>query len=143
MNNTVGKMVIWSLLAGGCAGDKSPREKCEDLVSVMCDRGVECIPGGSGMHDACVQAADQVISCSATKSVAPGYDHCIDVLHERSCQSLFPVDSESGEQMLVVPAECKSVLLTATATGEVTARTTVLPPGPVAGMIRGATAVAE
>lgn len=128
----------------GCGGDKSPGEKCEDLINLTCDRAVECLPGVSGMHAACVQAVEQAgLSCSATKSVKPSYDRCIDQLNEQSCRMLFPTDPDTGDQTIALPAECSGVLVTQSAAGELdhVVRTNAPPSGPIGGMALRARAV--
>jgi hypothetical protein len=137
-NYMVAKAVVLAVLGCvGCGGDKSPSEKCEDLVNLTCDRAVECLPGVSGMHAACVQAVEQAgLSCSATKSVKPGYDRCIDQLDAQSCQTLFPTDSGTGDRTLELPADCSGVLLTQSAAGEFAhvVRTSPRPSDPIGDM---------
>lgn len=134
-NYMVAKAMVLAVLGCvGCGGDRSPSEKCEDLVNLTCDRAVECLPGASGMHAACVQAVEQAgLSCSATKSVKPGYDRCIDQLNAQSCPVLFPIDPGTGDQMLALPTECSGVLLTQSAAGAFAhvVRTTPRPSGPI------------
>jgi hypothetical protein len=96
----------------GCASDavKSPGEKCDDLVSSICDRIVECIPGASGMHADCVQVAQQDMTCTNTRSVGPTYDRCMDELDAVSCSALFPTDPATGEQTASLPPDCNGVI---------------------------------
>jgi hypothetical protein len=117
MKGTVVVMAVGLLGWVGC-GDKSPAEKCDDLVSLICDRAVDCIAGASGMHAECVHAFDQVMLCENTKSVGPSYDRCLDQLEAQSCQALFPTDPDTGEQTLTLPVDCESVLSTESARGE-------------------------
>jgi hypothetical protein len=76
---------------------QSPVEQCDDLASLTCDLAVACIAGASGMHDACVRAFNQTMSCGTAKSVGPSYDRCMDQLDALSCQILFPRDQATGE----------------------------------------------
>lgn len=117
-NLVMNVMVVVALGCVGC-GDKSPSEKCEDLVDVTCDRIVECITGAAGMHGACVNDFKQVLSCSDIKSVKPSYDRCVDSLNEQSCKTLFPADPMTGEQTVELPDECNGVLSMETMRGEV------------------------
>jgi hypothetical protein len=142
MNDTVGKIVILSLLACGCGGDKSPREKCDDLFSLICDRAVSCIPGASGMHEECMQAFDQTMVCAKTMSVAPGYDHCVDGVEQASCQTLVSVSSSTGEPTIMLPAECNGVM-TGSTRGDLEVHATAPLTGPFADLIRAARAMAE
>jgi len=111
-------MVLAVLCCIGC-GDKSPKEKCADLIDVVCDRGVECIAGAAGMHDECVHAVEGALPCGNIKSVTATYDHCIDLLNEQSCGTLFPTDPATGAQTLKLPAECSGVLSTQSTSGEI------------------------
>jgi hypothetical protein len=111
MKNLVMVTVLVGFGGMGC-GDKSPAEKCQDLVSSVCDRAVECIPGASAMHDDCVRAGEGELSCSATKSVGKSYDECVDLLNQQSCRTLFPTDARSGAIMFDLPEACFGVLST-------------------------------
>jgi len=137
MKNMVARAMVLVVL--GCIGcgdsPRSPAEKCEDLVSLTCDRAVECISWASGMHDACVQAVHQELACGSAKSVGPSYDRCMDQLDELSCQILFPWDQDTGEQALILPADCHGVLSMEAARGEVDPAALVSTP--LAGAIRG------
>jgi hypothetical protein len=119
-NYMVVKVVVLAALGCvGCSSDRSPSEKCEDLVNLTCDRAVDCLAGASGMHAACVQAVGQAgLSCTATKSVTPSYDRCIDQLDEQSCRVLFPIDPNTGHQALELPAECSGVLVMQSTAGD-------------------------
>jgi hypothetical protein len=119
MKNLVMVLVLVGFGGVGC-GDKSPAEKCEDLVSTLCDRAVECIPGAAGMHDDCVRASEGELSCSATKSVGTSYDECMDLLNQQSCRTLFPTDARSGEITVDLPNACFGVLSTESGRGNLT-----------------------
>lgn len=105
-----------ALLAVGC-GDKSPREKCDDLVSMVCDRAVECLPGAAGMHDGCVQYFQDNKFCDSVKSVGGTYDACLDQLDSQSCQQLFPTSS-TGTPTATLPSACMGVLSTQSSRGD-------------------------
>jgi len=111
MKNLVMALVLVGFGGVGC-GDKSPPEKCEDLVNSVCDRAVECIAGAAGMHDDCVRAIEGDLSCSATKSVGASYDECMDLLNQQSCHTLFSTDARSGEITIELPSACFGVLST-------------------------------
>jgi hypothetical protein len=130
-NMVMTAMVLAVLGGGGCGEDKSPAEKCEDLVSLICDRAVECIAGAAGMHSACVQAFEQEASCASTRSVSASYDRCLDRLDAVSCQALVTTDPATGETMLEVPTECHGVLSTQSALGG-PGRVSTVPGGMVA-----------
>jgi hypothetical protein len=134
----VAKVMVLVVL--GCVGcgdsPRSPAEKCDDLVSLTCDRAVECISWASGMHDECVQAIRQELACGTVKSVGPSYDRCMDQLDDQSCPILFPRDQD-GDQALILPADCNGVLLMEAARGEVDPAALVSTP--LAGAIRGVT----
>jgi hypothetical protein len=117
MKDLVKVMALLVLVGTGC-GDKSPAEKCKDLISSVCDRAVDCISGASGMQDDCVRAVESGFSCSDTKSVGPGYDSCMDTLDELSCSTLFPIDPGTGELTVHLPDTCIGVLSTQSVGGE-------------------------
>ena len=95
----------------GCGSDPSPVEQCDDLVDVLCDRGVQCL-GGS--HAECVQAIQGELACGGARQVSASYDRCIDQLQGASCGLLFPVDSQTGAPDLRLPADCMGVILSRT-----------------------------
>ena len=144
-NKVVVKVVVLAVLGCVGCGDKSPKEKCEDLIDAVCDRGVECIDGAAGMHDECVHAVDGALTCENIKSVTSSYDHCIDLLHEQSCQTLFPRDPDTGDQSLELPAECSGVLSTQSTSRALdrVSHATALPAGPVDDLAMRAGAVLE
>lgn len=94
---------------GGDDGDASPSAKCEALESQLCTRITECIPGGAGMQDACIQGIDSTAPCSAIKSVTASYDQCIDLVGSQSCSALFPTDA-NGDPEVALPQVCVGVL---------------------------------
>ncbi len=101
-------IVIALLGCGG--GGSSAVDKCDDLVDVLCDRAVECVGGGT--HATCVQELQQVLPCGSAKQVSASYDRCMTQLDTTSCGVLFPVNPQSGQRELVLPADCMSVILT-------------------------------
>lgn len=98
------------MLTFGCAMEKSPVEKCDDLVDVLCNRGVQCL-GGS--HAECVQAVQSELPCGSARAVSDSYDRCIDQLQAASCSSLFP-PNQQGDPEVRLPADCMSVVLSRT-----------------------------
>lgn len=97
------------LALAGCGADESAVEKCDDLVNVVCDRGVQCL---GGTQSECVQQVRQVLPCGSAKTVSASYDRCIDQLNADSCSVLFPPDPQTGQPSLTLPADCMSVILT-------------------------------
>jgi hypothetical protein len=95
----------------GCGGSETPAEKCDNLESDVCDRGVECLPQQTGTHANCVQALDQVLTCSSTKQVGATYDRCIQQIKADSCPTLFQTDPNNGQVNLVLPADCVGVIM--------------------------------
>lgn len=94
------------LLVGGC-GD-SPVEKCDDMLSTICSRIVECVGGVS--QPACEQEFQAAVACGATTDVGTGYDRCMDLIRSFTCSTLFQTDPGTGEQSIVLPADCEGVL---------------------------------
>lgn len=109
------KALVLLFALAGCATERSPVEKCDDLVDVLCDRAIQCFPS-AGTHTQCVQELQQVLPCGSAKSVSASYDRCVDQLQADSCPVLFPLDAQ-GQPTLKLPADCMSVVLTRT-TGE-------------------------
>ncbi len=101
----------------GCGSEKSPVEKCDDLVEVVCDRGVECAPE-LGTKSSCVQAIKQALPCGMAERVSNSYDRCMDQLEDNSCSALYPRDSE-GDISLNLPADCFAVIEGPDALGDV------------------------
>ena len=117
----------WSswLFAGvlfGCGADKSPVDKCDDLINVVCDRAVQCLGPSGGTQAQCVQQVQASLPCGSAKSVSASYDRCIDQLDSDDCSVLFPTDPQTGQQTLKLPADCMSVILTRSATAPVVDR---------------------
>jgi hypothetical protein len=104
-------LVLFSLLAACGGSEPSPVEQCDDLVDLICDRAVQCVAGAGGMHTTCVQELQQVISCGSVKAVSATYDRCMDQLAAYSCPVLFPIDPQTGDPMLELPADCMGVVL--------------------------------
>lgn len=104
-------LVVLAGLMGlvGCGGSDSPEEKCENFLSTVCDRGLECAPAETPSHASCVDALETVVPCGMVKSVGDSFDSCMDKVETNSCATLFPRDSQ-GEVSLVLPADCNGVL---------------------------------
>jgi len=112
-------LAMMFLVGCGGGGDRSPAEKCDDFVDSFCDRVVGCVTGATGMHGACVEAfKSDGFSCADVKSVSAGYDRCMDQIDSRSCGALFPVDPNTGEQTVVLPADCSMILIGSSATAD-------------------------
>lgn len=109
--------VLVLLVATACGGtEPSPVEKCDDLIDLLCDRAVQCIPTG-GSHRTCVQEVQQELACGSVKAVSASYDRCMNQLSATSCPVLFPNDAQ-GQPTLELPADCMSVVLTRTVDDE-------------------------
>ena len=83
----------------------------QDLVDLICDRGVQCL-GGTQVE--CVQAVQAQLSCGAVKAVSATYDRCVDQLQAAGCPSLFPIDPQTNQPALQLPADCMGVVLSRT-----------------------------
>jgi hypothetical protein len=99
--------IVFAGLVAACGGD-SPVEQCDALVNDLCVRGASCL-GGS--EQACVQAVQQQLSCGSAKAVTATYGRCIDEINVDQCPILFPIDPATGQPTLVLPADCKGVIL--------------------------------
>ncbi len=98
-----------TLVLAACGTDPSPVEQCDDLVDVLCDRGVQCL---GGTHRECVQAVRSELPCGSAESVSASYGRCMDQLESTSCGVLFPTNPQSGDVELRLPADCMQVILT-------------------------------
>lgn len=104
--------VFVTLMVVGCGGGaKTAVEKCDDLTNSICDRAVSCIPSQAGSHSDCVQTVQQVLPCGQAKSVSASYDRCLSQVESDSCPILFPVDPQSGQPALDLPADCSAVIV--------------------------------
>jgi hypothetical protein len=101
-----------AIVCGGvlaaCGGGQTPPEQCDALVNDLCAKGVSCL-GGS--EQACVQTFQQQLPCGTAKGVSASYGRCIDEINVDQCSILFPIDSSTGQPKLVLPADCKAVIL--------------------------------
>ena len=113
--------IVVAVLVSGCGTERSPVEKCDDLLDTLCDRGVQCL---GGAHADCVQAFRTELACGSVKAVSASYDRCIDQLQAGSCSFLFPLDPQ-GQPSLQLPADCKGVVLSRT--GAAPAETLAIP----------------
>lgn len=103
-------VVLCALVGTGCGGDaKTPVQKCDDLIDLLCDRGVQCIPDGGTKTD-CVQVVQQRLPCGMAKTVTSSYDRCTAQLRTDSCAVLFPADPQTGAPVLSLPADCVGVI---------------------------------
>lgn len=100
--------LLFLLGVAACSTELSPVDKCDDLVEVICDRGVQCL-GGS--HTECVQVLQTELACGRARSVSASYDRCISQLETNSCSVLFPIDPQTGAPSLRLPADCMQVIL--------------------------------
>jgi hypothetical protein len=92
-----------------CSDDgKSAPEKCDDLVSDLCARAVDCVGGGSEQD--CIEEIGTVLACGQADGVSGTYNRCIDQVNTNACENLFPADA-SGQPELVLPADCEEVIL--------------------------------
>lgn len=105
-----------------CGGGDSAEDKCDDLIVEACNRGVECLDASPGEEDECVAEVRSVVPCGAAKEVTASYDDCMDLLSTASCSTLFPVDPDTGEPVLVLPQICAGVVVTSRTQGVATPR---------------------
>lgn len=88
-----------------CGNDEpTPVEKCDELLSLVCDRAEECV-SASVIHADCVELLRRDIPCGTVKKVSESYDRCMVQLETDSCTTLFPSGS------LILPADCMGVVL--------------------------------
>lgn len=105
---TLLRCILAACSLGACATEPSAIDKCDNLVDVLCDRGVQCL-GGS--HTECIQAFNNELPCGSAKAVSASYDRCLSQIEGNSCSVLFPVDPSNGQRVLQLPADCNEVIL--------------------------------
>lgn len=96
--------VVVLLIGCGGGGGSSPEEKCDDLIDLVCDRVVECVPD-EVTRSQCISELRSALPCGMADRVSSTYDRCMDLLEDLTCSALFPNDE------LVVPADCENVIL--------------------------------
>jgi hypothetical protein len=101
--------VLFGVGMSSCAGDKSPREQCQDLVSVICGRAVGCIAGAAGRKAECIDALEPIAGCERVDQPSAMYESCVDRVESETCSALFS-NSTSMSIMVVLPAECNDVV---------------------------------
>jgi hypothetical protein len=98
------------LALGGCGGGDGPVQKCDDLITLTCNRAVECLgEATTGTQAQCVEQVQAQLPCSQVASVNGNYERCMDEMSSFSCDTLFPVDPADGQRKLVSPADCSGV----------------------------------
>lgn len=65
-------------------GGADPMELCEDLLSAICDREVEC-RDDAPTHADCVDIQRDAIDCGGIMGVSESYDRCIDDIGGQTC----------------------------------------------------------
>jgi hypothetical protein len=108
----VGVMAVMGVVA--CGSDKTPVEKCDDLVYAVCGRGASCLPQ-VGAIGQCVEAMRQSLACGSITSVTASYDRCMSQLEDASCATLFEHDPIARVVRIRLPADCGDALKTGSA----------------------------
>ncbi|HET9622496.1 MAG TPA: hypothetical protein VFP84_14085 [Kofleriaceae bacterium] len=104
-------LLVGSVACGGDdGGSASPSAKCHDLVSSVCIKLVDCLPGAAGMEQDCIDAASTSASCDAATSVAASYDDCRSAIDQASCSTLVSSDPATGEPLISLPDACLGVI---------------------------------
>jgi hypothetical protein len=103
--------VALSVVVLGCGGggDESPREQCEDLLDVICDRATSCILGAAGRQDECFDALQRVSGCDRVQRASARYDACVSRVEGQLCADLFQ-NSTATKITVYLPVECNDVV---------------------------------
>lgn len=111
-------LLKWTLAIAGVVfaacggGDDNPAvEKCDDLVSTVCDRAIECLGDLGGGHSQCVVEVNEALPCDRAASVTDSFQDCLSRVDTDSCNTLFPPPPPGGQRMLVLPANCSGVVV--------------------------------
>lgn len=101
----VGKVAgLMLLLVVTSCGAESAAEKCEALVSRLCQRGLACADDGTTQAE-CVAAVKTTLPCAQADKVSDGYNACMSELQSSPCTVLFANDE------LNLPATCNDSIL--------------------------------
>ena len=92
----------------GCGSEDTPADKCDTLITVVCDRVAECV---GGAQQSCEERLKAETACGNARDVKPSYDRCIDQLNSNQCMSLFPIDPDTGQRTARLPADCEQVIV--------------------------------
>jgi hypothetical protein len=81
--------LVCAMAAAACGGGGDPdpaAAECEALVDLICDRAVECDPGGIS-HGDCVDELEGELpgGCDEADQVGVGYDDCLAELDTVAC----------------------------------------------------------
>lgn len=93
------------LLAVVSCGAETPPEKCNALMSRLCQRAIACINDGTTQAE-CVATVQTLISCADAVGVSSGYNACMSELQSSPCSVLVTTDGD-----LNLPASCEDVIL--------------------------------
>lgn len=91
-----------------CGTERSPGEKCEDFLQLVCSRVAECTstPGAD-----CLKGFEMNgIMCSSATQVSASYDACMSALHAGTCSTLFTTTPNASTPTFTQPAACGGVL---------------------------------
>jgi hypothetical protein len=101
-------IVVMMGIGVGC-GDKSPQEECEELVSSICDRAEDCLPGVPVEHDECTQDLRNLARCERVEVHSTSYEACMNRVEAISCQALF-TEATTTRFTATLPQECNTVV---------------------------------
>lgn len=97
MASSIGSVLFGVMLsvAMSCVGERTPTQKCEDLILLFCDRTIECSIGQQ--RDTCIQQARTDLPCGKATGVSSNYDLCMDQMAEFSCEAILSVGGGLAE----------------------------------------------
>ncbi len=111
---------VWLLAGALCAmaacGD-SPKDKCNDLLNVYCERHATCVEtAGVSAADAkeiessCLEAMRKSVSCEdAVEIKEKSYDACVEAVEDISCSTINASLAQS--RTVNLPSVCKGSIL--------------------------------
>jgi hypothetical protein len=99
-------LAVFVVLFGGCSTDApGPRERCDDLVDLLCERVSGCPNGGTTQQE-CLTLPAADLSCPEATGVSGAYDQCIDDLTVSPCSVLVRADGT-----VEMPESCDAAIL--------------------------------
>ncbi|MEI9950105.1 MAG: hypothetical protein WDO74_14315 [Pseudomonadota bacterium] len=117
----IGKLTLAGLLVlvalPGCGSDDSasPVQKCEDLITRLCESAISCqVKGGviesskqASANATCKSNAHNEVDCSKAKRVKSSYDACMSKVSNPPCDE---VNEAIATDSLELPSECDGVI---------------------------------
>jgi len=116
-----GLLALAICAAVGCSDDdddSSAQDRCVALAEATCERLVSCAGEltGEDLGDAdqadCVDSVRAESECSRAVATGPGYNECISIIRDASCEDVWSVDADGDLELNELPEVCEGVIQT-------------------------------